>query len=158
MSAGERADGARPEHGEPQLKSLYQELILDHYKRPRNKGDLPDATAEIHMLNPTCGDEIRLRVRVEGSRVAEARFEGQGCAISQAAASMMTNLLKDKPLSEARALIQRFKDLMHGDAEAAKDRSLKDLRALVGVRKFPVRVKCALLPFDALEEALDTES
>lgn len=155
MTDGARnADGARPEHGEPQLKSLYQELILNHYKRPRNKGELPEATAEIHMLNPTCGDEIRLRVQVEGDRVVQARFEGQGCSISQAAASMMTALLDDRPVDEARALIARFKELMHGDTDAAKDRSLKDLRALAGVAKFPVRVKCALLPFNALEEAL----
>ena len=147
-------DGARPSYGEPQLASLYQELILDHYKRPRNAGPLPGATAEIHMLNPTCGDEIRLRVRVEDDRVVAARFEGQGCSISQAAASMMTGLLQDRPVDEARALIARFKELMHGDAGAARDRTLGDLRALAGVSKFPVRVKCALLPFNALEDAL----
>lgn len=139
---------------EPKLASLYQELILDHYKRPRNKGGLADASAEVHMLNPTCGDEIYLRIRVEGDRVVEARFEGHGCSISQAAASMMTGLLKGETVEGARALIARFTALMHGDAEASRDRSLGHLRALAGVSKFPVRVKCALLPFNALQEAL----
>ncbi len=139
---------------EPKLASLFQDLILDHYRRPRNKGPLPDATADVHMLNPTCGDEIHLRVRVSDGRVADCRFEGQGCSISQAAASMMTGLLQDRSIDDARALIERFTALMHGDPEAAKDRTLKDLRALEGVSRFPVRVKCALLPFNALEEAL----
>jgi len=138
----------------PPLNSLYQQLILEHYRKPRNRAELPDKTVEIHMRNPTCGDEIRLQLRVEDDRIADAKFVGQGCSISQAAVSMMTQLIKGRPLSEADALAERFKAMMHGDADAAKDRSMGDLRALAGVSKFPVRVKCALLGFDALQEAL----
>ncbi len=138
----------------PPLNSLYQQLILEHYRNPRNKGELPDKTVEIHMRNPACGDEIRLQVRVEDDRIVDARFVGQGCSISQASVSMMTQLVKGRSLSEADAITERFKAMMHGDPEAAKDRSMGDLRALAGVSKFPVRVKCALLGFDALQEAL----
>lgn len=143
-----------PDAPEPQLKSLYQQLILEHYRKPRNKEELPDNTVEVHMANPVCGDEIRLQLRVEDDRITDAKFVGQGCSISQAAISMLTGLLKDKELSEAGALAGRFTELMHGDEDAARDRSLGDLRALQGVSKFPVRIKCALLGFDALQEAL----
>lgn len=138
----------------PPLASLYQQLILEHYRSPRNKADLPDKTVEIHMRNPTCGDEIRLQLRIEDGRIADAKFDGQGCSISQASVSMMTQLIQGRSLDDADALAERFKEMMHGDAEAAKDRSMGDLRALAGVAKFPVRVKCALLGFDALQEAL----
>jgi len=136
------------------LNSLYQQLILDHYRKPRNKGELPEKTVEIHMANPVCGDEIRLQLQIEGDRIVQAKHVGQGCSISQAAVSMMTNLLKEKSLSEAQGLAERFTAMMHGDEEAARDRSMGDLRALQGVSKFPVRIKCALLAFDALQEAL----
>lgn len=139
---------------EPQLKSLYQQLILEHYRNPRNKAELPERTVEIHMANPVCGDEIRLQLLVEDDRIVEARFQGQGCSISQASVSMMTKALKGSSTQEALTLARRFTELMHGDEEAATDRSLGDLRALAGVSKFPVRIKCALLGFDALQEAL----
>jgi nitrogen fixation NifU-like protein len=141
----------------PQLDSLFQELILEHYKRPRNKGDLPDANRRIHMNNPTCGDEVWLQLRMEGGVVAEVRFVGEGCSISQASISMMTQRLKGKTRAEAADLIRRFTAMMHGDAEAARDRELGDLRALAGVSRFPVRVKCALLGWNALEAALGQE-
>ncbi len=136
------------------LNSLYQQLILEHYRKPRNKGELPEATVEIHMANPVCGDEIRLQLQIDGDRIVEARHVGQGCSISQAAVSMMTNLIKGKSLSEAEGLADRFTAMMHGDEEVAKDRTMGDLRALKGVSKFPVRIKCALLAFDALQEAI----
>ena len=136
------------------LSSLYQQLILDHYRNPRNKGELPEKTVEVHMANPVCGDEIRLQLRIDGDRIVEARHVGQGCSISQAAVSMMTSLLKGKEVADAEALARRFTELMHGDEEAAGDRSLGDLRSLQGVSKFPVRIKCALLAFDALQEAI----
>ena len=139
------------------LNSLYQQLILEHYRKPRNKGELPEKTVEIHMANPVCGDEIRLQLQVEDDRIVDARHVGQGCSISQAAVSMMTNLLKDKNLTEAESLAQRFTAMMHGDEEAARDRTMGDLRALQGVSKFPVRIKCALLAFDALQEAIKKE-
>jgi nitrogen fixation protein NifU and related proteins len=135
------------------LKSLYQELILQHYRRPKNRGTLDVPTAEISMNNPVCGDEITLQLGIEDGTIAAARFSGQGCAISQASASMMAHLLEGKTVAEAAALQARFTRMMHGDEEAAKDRDLGDLRALAGVSKFPARVKCALLAWNALEEA-----
>ena len=142
----------------PPLGSLYQELILDHYRHPRNHGDLAEADREAHVRNPTCGDEIRLQLRLgEDARIEEARFTGDGCSISQAAASMMTQLVKGRTADDAQRLAERFKHMMHGDEEAARDREMGDLRALAGVAKFPVRVKCALLGFDALKAALDGE-
>jgi nitrogen fixation NifU-like protein len=141
----------------PQLSSLYQQLILEHYKRPRNKGELDDASVAVHMRNPTCGDEVELQLRVEDGVVADVAFTGQGCSISQASISMMTDRLKGARVDEALALAERFTRMMHGDEEPARDRSLGDLRALQGVSRFPVRVKCALLGFDALQEALRKE-
>jgi len=142
----------------PQLSSLYQQLILEHYRNPRNKSELEEKSVEIHMANPVCGDEIRLQLRIEGDEIAEAKFIGQGCSISQAAVSMMTTKLQGRKLDEAGALAARFTEMMHGDEEAAKDKTLGDLRALQGVSKFPVRIKCALLGFDALQEALKKEA
>ncbi len=139
---------------EPTLNSLYQQLILEHYRKPRNRAELPEHTVEVHMHNPVCGDEIQLQLRIDGDRIAEAKFIGQGCSISQAAVSMMTVKLEGASLAEADDLVSQFVNLMHGDEAAAKDRSLGDLRALQGVSKFPVRIKCALLGFDALQEAL----
>jgi len=135
------------------LGALYQELILDHYRRPRNRGTLEAPDAEVHMNNPTCGDEITLQLRVRDGAIEEVRFAGQGCSISQASASMMTQQLRGKPLAEAEALAARFREMLHGSAEAARDRALGDLRALAGVAKFPVRVRCAMLAWNALEEA-----
>ena len=137
-----------------QLSSLYQQLILEHYRNPRHKAELEGKSVEIHMANPVCGDEIRLQLRIEDDVIEEAKFVGQGCSISQAAVSMMTTLLRGRSLDDADALARRFTELMHGDETAAKDKALGDLRALQGVSKFPVRIKCALLGFDALQEAL----
>jgi nitrogen fixation NifU-like protein len=142
------------ERDTPPLNSLYQQLILEHYKHPRNKGALEDADARAHLNNPTCGDEIWLMVKLDGDRIAAVKFVGDGCSISQASVSMMTQLLIGRTRAEAEQLARRFTALMHGDAEAARDRTLGDLRALAGVSKFPVRVKCALLGWNALEEAL----
>ena len=138
----------------PQLNSLYQQLILEHYRNPRNKAELQEKTVEVHLANPVCGDEIRLQLRIEDDHIAEAKFVGQGCSISQAAVSMMTTLLKGRSLADADGVAKRFTQMMHGDQDAAKDKALGDLRALQGVSKFPVRIKCALLGFDALQEAL----
>jgi nitrogen fixation protein NifU and related proteins len=138
----------------PALASLFQELILDHYKKPRNKGQLADPDAEIHMNNPTCGDEVHLQLRLRDGVIEDAKFVGDGCSISQASISMMTQLVKGKSAEEAIRLAQRFTAMMHGDADAAKDRDLGEMRALAGVARFPVRVKCALLGWNALEESL----
>ena len=139
---------------EPSLSSLYQHLILEHYRNPRNKSELPDHTVEAHVSNPVCGDEIRVQLRLDGDAIEDIRFEGQGCSISQASVSMMTALVKGGSRNHALELADRFTEMMHGSDEAAKDRSMGDLRALQGVSKFPVRIKCALLAFDALRDAL----
>ena len=137
------------------LSSLYQQLILEHYRKPRNKGRLPAPTVKVHMNNPVCGDDIQLHLQVdEEQRVTAATFLGHGCSISQASVSMMTVRLQGKTLDEALALAGRFTEMMHGSKEAARDRKLGELRALQGVSKFPVRIKCALLGFDALQEAV----
>jgi nitrogen fixation protein NifU and related proteins len=147
--------GAEAAHGgELKLGSLYQQLILEHYRSPRNRGALEGATATAHVHNPTCGDEVLLMLRLEDGRIAEARFQGQGCSISQASISMMTGLLRGKTPEEALALADRFTEMMKGDAAAARDRELGDLRALEGVGKFPVRIRCALLAVDAVREGL----
>jgi nitrogen fixation NifU-like protein len=138
----------------PQLASLFQQLILEHYKKPRNRGELENADVVVFMNNPSCGDEVHLQLRYEDGAIAEAKFLGHGCSISQASISMMTQLLKGKTREEAIALARRFTELMHGDTDAAKDKALGDLRALAGVSKFPVRVKCALLGWNALEDAI----
>ena len=139
---------------EPKLSSLYQELILDHYRRPRNKGSLEGATHAVSLNNPLCGDEIDLQLRVDGDVIREVRFVGRGCSISQASASMMTQLVKDKSVPQAVALADRMSAMMRGDETAARDKALGDLRALAGVCKFPVRIKCALLPWNALTDAV----
>ena len=141
---------------QPQLNSLYQALILDHYRNPRNKAELDGHTVEVHMANPVCGDEITLQLQLDDSQqeIVKATFEGQGCSISQAAVSMMTVLLQGRRIDDAVGIANRFTEMMHGDQDAASDKALGDLRALQGVSKFPVRIKCALLGFDALQEAL----
>jgi len=144
-------DTSRPE---PELSALYQELILDHYRRPRNKGTLEGATHAVSLNNPLCGDEIDLQLRVDNDTIKEARFVGRGCSISQASASMMTQLLKDRTVPQAIALAERMGAMMQGDDGAARDKALGDLRALAGVSKFPVRIKCALLPWNALTDAV----
>jgi nitrogen fixation protein NifU and related proteins len=142
----------------PPLASLFQELILDHYKRPRNKGQLPDPDADVHMNNPTCGDEVHLQIRLRDGVIEDARFVGEGCSISQASISMMTQLVRGRSAAEALRLAARFTEMMHGDADAARDREMGDLRALAGVANFPVRVKCALLGWNALEAALPDDA
>ena len=131
---------------EPRLSALYQELILDHYRRPRNKGALAHATHSVSLNNPLCGDEIDLQLRVDGDVIKEVGFIGRGCSISQASASMMTQLLKERTVPQALALAERMSAMMQGDEAAARDKTLGELRALAGVSKFPVRIKCALLP------------
>lgn len=137
------------------LDELYREVILDHYSHPRNRGVADPADAKREGANPLCGDEITVSVRVRDGVIEDVRFEGKGCSISQASASMMTEQLKGKPLAEANRLIAAFKAMMHtpSGAEPAAD-ELGDLVALAGVRKFPVRVKCATLSWITLEMAL----
>jgi nitrogen fixation NifU-like protein len=134
--------------------ALYQEMILDHYRRPRNKGTLEKPDASVEMKNPLCGDEITLQVAFNGDGVGDLRFSGRGCSISQASASMMTQLVKGKSAEEINAIRKQFRDLMLGTTSVADDSQLGSLRALSGVARFPARIKCALLAWNALESAL----
>ena len=136
------------------LAELYQEVILDHSRRPRNFGELPNASAVVHGDNPACGDEIHLALQFgEGEKVGDIKFTGHGCAISQASASMMTTKLKGKTRDESLGLVRAFENLITGD-DVEPARSLGDLRVMQGVRKFPQRVKCAMLAWRAAEQAL----
>jgi len=139
-----------------EISALYQELILDHYRRPRNKGTLEKPDASVEMKNPLCGDEIGLQVEFDGNAVHDVRFSGRGCSISQASASMMTQLVKGKSTQEIDALRNQFRDLMLGitSPSGEEDSKLGSLRALSGVARFPARVKCALLAWNALDNAL----
>jgi nitrogen fixation NifU-like protein len=159
MAATNGATGALPGSAiegktEAQLGAIYQELILDHYRRPRNKGALEAADAEAERRNPLCGDEIVLQLAFDGDLVREAGFTGRGCSISQASASMLTQALRGRTRAEAEALVRRFTALVHGDAEAGRDETLGELRALQGVARFPARIRCATLAWSALDEVL----
>jgi nitrogen fixation protein NifU and related proteins len=167
----------------PGLEDLYREIILDHYRNPRNRGELPAPPAHSETgFNPLCGDEITLYLQLEGDRLADVKLTGQGCSISQSSASMMSTAIKGKSLAETRATIRKFKSMMSiheqrldgpGDGEAGEEAAevtgagataggtaepevaLGDLEALQGVVKFPVRIKCATLSWNTLSQALD---
>lgn len=136
------------------IASLYQELIIEHYKHPRNRGTIAAPDVAVQLSNPTCGDEVTLQLSFQDDVVADVKFEGQGCSISQASLSMMTQLAKGRTREEIAKVAERFNEMLRGDATAAKDKQLGDLRALAGVSRYPVRVRCALLGWDALAEAL----
>jgi nitrogen fixation NifU-like protein len=136
------------------LSALYQEVILDHYRRPRNRGTLAEPTGSASLRNPLCGDEVDVHVAVQDGKVADVKFGGRGCSISQASASMMTELVKGRTPDEVHALGERFAEMIRGDAEAAKDQVLGQARALSGVSRFPTRVRCALIAWEAMERAV----
>ena len=137
-----------------ELEELYQEVILDHSRRPRNFGELSDAAVRVHGDNPACGDEIHLAVKFDGNGgLQDIKFTGHGCAISQASASLMTIKLKGKSREEVEEMFRAFHDLVTADI-SKPPKSLGDLQAMRGVRKFPQRVKCAMLPWRAVEQAL----
>jgi nitrogen fixation NifU-like protein len=135
------------------LDEIYKEVILDHYKNPRNKRELPDAPLSCSKNNPLCGDEITVFVNAEGGRVTEVAFVGQGCSISQSSASMMTESVGGKTLEEVEALAANVRAMLAGEVEPDED-SFGELVALKGVVKYPIRVKCAVLAWDVLQEAL----
>jgi nitrogen fixation protein NifU and related proteins len=137
-----------------ELEELYQEVILDHSRRPRNFGELPDASVKVHGDNPACGDEIHLAVKFDGNGgLEEIKFTGHGCAISQASASLMTTKLKGKSRADVERMLRAFHDLVTSEKNDAP-KNLGDLQVMRGVRKFPQRVKCAMLPWRAVEQAL----
>ncbi len=137
------------------LDDLYQELILDHYKKRNNRGTLDAPSIAVDHNNPLCGDQVHLEVLIEGDRLADLRYTGDGCSISQASASMMSEVVIGESTGEALALVEHFRQVMHGSEEPDEDR-LGDAVALGGVAKFPARVKCALLSWMALKDAIDT--
>lgn len=137
------------------LTDLYQEVILDHSRHPRNFGPGGDADRQARGNNPLCGDRVTVYLAVEGDRIADARFEARGCAISIASASMMTEMIKGKTVDEARSLFERFHALVTGDGADGGDGELNELESLSGVRAFPTRIKCATLAWHAMTAALD---
>jgi len=138
----------------PHLESLYQEIILDHYRKPLHKGLRDPYDAQVHHLNPTCGDEITLRVHLVGDVVADVSYEGQGCSISQASASVMADLVIGKALPEAIGIHEEFLRLMQSKGELVPDEDvLEDAVAFAGVSRYPARIKCALLSWMAWKDA-----
>jgi nitrogen fixation protein NifU and related proteins len=133
------------------LTELYQQVILDHNRRPRNRGRLPTANRVAHGDNPSCGDQCDVFLRLEGDRIAEISFDGSGCAISQASASLMTTRLKGKTAAEAEALYRQFHDIVTTGREPEE---ISDLAAFAGVHAFPARIKCATLGWHAALNAL----
>ena len=137
-----------------ELDSLYQEVILDHYKHPQNKGLSTTFTAQVSHVNPSCGDEIVLNILLENRVIASLSWDGQGCSISQASVSIMTELLKGKTLEEAEVIVKSFSELMASKGASMGDPLvLEDAVALAGVSKFPGRVKCSLLGWMAFKDA-----
>jgi nitrogen fixation protein NifU and related proteins len=145
----------------PGLEDLYREIILDHYRTPRNRGELPPPASHAVGHNPLCGDEIDVYLQIEGDTVTDVKVGGQGCSISQSSASMMSQAVKGKSVAEVRALVRRFKGMMsieeevpEGEQVLDSEVKLGDLEALQGVVKFPVRIKCATLAWNTLVEAM----
>jgi nitrogen fixation NifU-like protein len=138
------------------MRELYQELILDHNKKPRNRRVMADATADADGFNPLCGDKVHVFVKLEGDRIADVSFDGIGCAISTASASLMTTAIKGKTLAEAQEIFERFHEMVTGEPDAAVDEdALGKLAVFQGVCEFPVRVKCATLVWHTLKAAID---
>ncbi|MFY4775559.1 Fe-S cluster assembly sulfur transfer protein SufU [Metabacillus sp. RGM 3146] len=137
------------------LDSLYRQVIMDHYKNPRNKGSLEDSLT-IDMNNPTCGDRIHLTLQVNDGKVTDAKFDGEGCSISMASASMMTQAIKGQDIETALKLSKSFSNMMQGkDYDDSID--LGDIEALQGVSKFPARIKCATLAWKAMEKGIRSQ-
>jgi nitrogen fixation NifU-like protein len=136
------------------LDALYRQVIMDHYKNPRNKGALEEGNLTIDMNNPTCGDRIHLTMKVEEGKVVDAKFDGEGCSISMSSASMMTQAIKGKDVDTALKMSQIFSNMMQGKDYDDHDLDLGDIEALQGVSKFPARIKCATLAWKAMEKGL----
>jgi nitrogen fixation NifU-like protein len=136
------------------LDALYQEIILDHYRNPHHAGLRDPFEAEVHHVNPTCGDEVTLRVHLDGDKVVDVSYAAEGCSISQASASVMTDLVIGRDLSDALGTQEAFLELMQGKGQVEPDEDvLEDGIAFAGVAKFPARVKCALLSWMAFKDA-----
>ena len=137
-----------------ELDNLYQEVILDHYKHPENKGLTAEYDAQVHHINPSCGDEITLNVTLDGSMVKSVSWDGLGCSISQASVSIMSGLMIGKDMAEAKIVFDNFVELMQSKGSGNPDESiLEDAVALAGVSQYPARIKCALLGWMAFKDA-----
>ncbi|GGG24327.1 iron-sulfur cluster assembly scaffold protein NifU [Lysinibacillus alkalisoli] len=139
------------------LDQLYRSVIMDHYKNPRNKGEIDEGAVTIDMNNPTCGDRIHLTLQVEDGIVKDAKFDGEGCSISMSSASMMTQIVKGKTVEEAEELADIFSKMMLGEEFDEDKYDLGDVEALQGVAKFPARIKCATLAWKAMEKGVKAE-
>jgi nitrogen fixation NifU-like protein len=137
------------------LDELYEEIILDHYRNPRHAELLPEADVDVEVNNPFCGDEIRIQLTRDDGRIGDVSVSGRGCAISQASGSLLAELIEGKPVEEAREAVGQVRRLLQGEelSEAELD-AIGDMAALQGVRKYPVRIKCALLSWSGLEDAV----
>src|SRR5215217_3304316 len=136
------------------MRELYTQVIMDHYQRPRNRGELENADLEEHLLNPLCGDELTVYANLRDGKVADVKFDGRGCSISQASASMMTERLMGKSREEAEAEISHFKAMMVGEERFPE---MDDLAALKGVIQYPSRIKCATLAWSAFQQGLESK-
>lgn len=134
------------------LNELYKQVLMDHFARPRNKGKLDGADFTVHLENPTCGDTLEMHLRVREGQVEDVRWEGHGCSISMASASMISQAVKGKSLDDVQQFLGRCRSMIKGEPGPYKD--LGELQVLSGVAKFPVRVKCATLAWNAIEEGL----
>ena len=137
------------------LDTLYRQVIMDHYKNPRNKGSLEDGSLVIDMNNPTCGDRIHLTLKVEDGIVQDAKFDGEGCSISMSSASMMTQIIKGRSSEDALKLADIFSNMIQGKDYDEGNLDLGDIEALQGVSIFPARIKCATLAWKAMEKGLN---
>lgn len=136
------------------LETLYRQVIMDHYKNPRNRGELEGDALTVDMNNPTCGDRIQLQLQVEDGIVKDAKFQGEGCSISMSSASMMTQAIKGKNVTDALQMSKLFSEMMLGE-EVDSDLDLGDAQALSGVSQFPARIKCATLAWKAMEKGVN---
>ena len=139
------------------LDTLYRQVIIDHYKNPKNKGKFDGDSLTVDMNNPTCGDRIQLQMQIEDDVVKVARFDGEGCSISMSSASMMTQAIKGKSVDEALKMSKLFSDMMLGKDIETDDFELGDIQSLQGVSKFPARIKCATLAWKAMEKGVHQE-
>lgn len=137
------------------LDTLYRQVIMDHYKNPRNRGSVSDNALTLEMNNPTCGDRIEVHLTLEGDLIKDIKFEGEGCSISLASASMMTQAVKGQKIADAIKMSDTFSQLMLGEIDDLSDQDMGDAEALQGVSKFPARIRCATLAWKAIEKATD---
>ncbi|WP_087972674.1 Fe-S cluster assembly sulfur transfer protein SufU [Oceanobacillus rekensis] len=139
------------------LDTLYRQVIMDHYKNPKNRGNIDGDAMTIDMNNPTCGDRIQLQMQVEDGIVKDAKFDGEGCSISMSSASMMTQAIKGKKVEDAVKMSHAFSDMMLGKDIDTEEFDLEDIEALQGVSKFPARIKCATLAWKAMEKGVNED-